>query len=109
MMSVHPSDIKIPAVVKAELLYGAEKSTKRNENISKATAFLMPFEIVPFDDDASVCYSAIRAFLEKAGTPIGPNDLLIAAITKARGAVLVTNNMKEYERIPEIQLENWIE
>ena len=109
MLSVHPSDIKIPAVVKAELLYGAEKSVKRDENMAKAYAFLMPFEIAPFGDAASVYYSSIRASLEKEGKPIGPNDLFIAAIAQAEKAVLVTNNIKEHQRISGIRLENWIE
>lgn len=109
MLSFHPSKIKIPAVVKAELIYGAEKSAKRDENIEKVSAFLLPFEIVPFNGDAAVIYGEIRAELERAGTPIGPNDLLIAASVLAENGVLVTNNMKEYRRVPGLRLENWAE
>lgn len=109
MLTTRPSDIKIPAVVKAELLYGAEKSLKRNENLQKVSSFLFPFEITPFGDSAAVYYSKIRAKLEISGSPIGPNDLLIAAGVLAENGILITNNTREFNRIPELFLENWIE
>jgi tRNA(fMet)-specific endonuclease VapC len=109
VLSVNPNNIIVPAIVKAELLCGAEKSQRTKDNILKITAFLMPFEIKAFDDSAAVQYSKIRASLEKAGTPIGPNDLIIAAIALAGDYTLVTNNMKEFERIPGLRLENWID
>ena len=108
ILSLHPSDIKIPAIVKAELFYGAEKSAKREENIQKITAFLSPFEIAPFGNSAAIYYSQIRSSLEKSGSLIGPNDLLIAATTLAENGILVTNNTKEFSRIPELRIENWI-
>lgn len=107
MLSVQPSDIKIPAVVKAELIYGVEKSVRRNENMETLAAFLLPFEVAPFADSAAACYAKIRAQLEKLGLPIGPNDLLIAATVIAEQGILVTNNTKEFSRIPELNLENW--
>ena len=107
MLSVQPVDIKVPAIVKAELLYGAEKSIRRAENLEKISAFLYPFEIIPFNDAAAVFYGTIRAYLEKKGQPIGPNDLIIAATALANNAVLITNNTKEFARIPELKLENW--
>ena len=109
ILSLHPSEIIIPAVVKAELIYGAEKSLKRDENIRKITAFLLPFEIAPFGDSATFHYGKIRTSLEKSGMLIGPNDLFIAATVLAENGILVTNNIKEFSRIPGLRLENWIE
>lgn len=109
LLSHHPSEIKIPSIVKAELFYGAEKSVKREETIKKITNFLLPFEIVPFGDTASVLYGEVRAELEKRGMPIGPNDLIIASIVLAEQGVLITNNVKEFSRIAQLRLENWIE
>ena len=108
MLTLRPSDIKIPAIVKAELIYGAEKSIKRDENLEKVSSFLLPFEIIPFDDDAADYYGFIRADLEKKGTPIGPNDLLIASTALSKDGILVTNNTKEFERVQNLRLENWI-
>ena len=109
MLSINPNDIKIPSIVKAELLHVAEKSMKREENHEKITAFLLPFEIVPFGDTAAVYSAKIRATLEQTGMPIGPNDLLIAATALAINATLVTNNIKEFSRVDGLRSENWIE
>lgn len=107
IISNKPDDIKVPSIVKAELLYGAEKSQKREENMKKVYNFLLPFEIVPFDDICAVEYSKIRAELERAGNAIAPNDLIISAIVLSRGGTLITNNEKEFCRIPGLLLENW--
>ena len=108
MMSHSPNDIKIPAIVKGELLHRAEKSLKRNENINKISAFLLPFEVVPYDSAGADCYGKIKTMLEKNGMLIGPNDLLIAATVLAQNAILITNNTKEFNRIEGLRLENWI-
>ena len=108
ILSCSPHDIKIPAIVKAELLHGAYKSLKPDENKKKIMSFLLPFDIIPFDDSATYHYGRVKAELEKAGMLIGPNDLLIAATTLAYDAVLVTNNMKEFERVGGLRLENWV-
>jgi tRNA(fMet)-specific endonuclease VapC len=106
--SRHPADIKIPSMVKAELLYGAEKSIKRKENLSLCHEFLRPYEILSFDDEAALFYSTIRSTLEKKGKSIGPNDLIIAATVCAIGGILVTNNVKEFRVVPHLQIENWV-
>lgn len=67
IMSHSPDDIKIPSMVKAELLYGVEKSQKKEENLEKVLKFLLPFEIIPFDDKAACGYSVIRADMERTG------------------------------------------
>ena len=109
LMQHGPEDIKIPVIVKAELLYGAAKSEKRKENEKNITRFLEPFEIVPFDDSATACYADIRSKAEIKGSPVGPNDLIIAATVLSQNSVLVTNNTKEFRRIQELMLENWVE
>lgn len=108
VFSLHPSDIKISAIVKAELFYGVEKSLKRDESMANLINFLLPFDIIPFDDNCSTYYGKIRAELEKLGTPIGPNDLMIGSTVLAQNGILVTNNVKEFSRIPNLSIENWI-
>ncbi len=103
-----PEDIKIPALVKAELLYGAAKSARREENEKHLILFLEPFEIVPFDDNATARYADIRFRTKVKGTPVGPNDLIIAATVLSRNGVLVTNNIKEFQHIQDLMVENWI-
>ncbi len=107
LLSKNPNDIKIPAIVKAELLYGAEKSKQRKSNTEKINAFLFALQIVGFGDFETVAYSKIRTGLEKKGLPIGPNDLIIAATVKANDGVLITNNTKEFERVEGLLIENW--
>jgi len=107
LLSKKPYDIYISTIVKAELLYGVQKSKNTKENIHKLGMFLLPFEIVSFSDTASVTYAHIRTNLEKAGTPLGSNDLMIASITIAENGILVTHNTKEFERIPELEIVDW--
>ena len=105
--STKPQDIVLCSVVKAELLYGAMKSARPAENLAKIRSFIEPHTSFPFDDDAAQVYGALRARLERLGKPIGPNDLLIAAITLVRGATLVTHNTREFSRIEDLALEDW--
>lgn len=100
---------KVPSVVKAELLLGAAKSKDPMKERGKAESLLLPFEIVPFDDACSYHYARIRANLEKRGFGIGANDYLVAATALAHSAVLVTANVGEFARIPELLLEEWAE
>lgn len=107
LCSKAPVEIKIPAIVRAELLLGAEKSTHPAKVRPKVEAFLSFFETIAFDEAAAKEYAFIRSKLEKVGTPIGPNDLLIAATVKAHRATLVTHNTKEFQRITGLKLEDW--
>ena len=90
--SKSPGNIALCSVVKAELFYGAMKSANPERNLKRIALFFNRFISFPFDDKASEVYGKIRANLEKAGTPIGPNDLLIAAIALANNLTLVTHN-----------------
>lgn len=109
LLEKHPDEIKVCSVVQAELLYGAEKSLKREENLIKIREFLFLFEIVPFGEKETNSYAKIRAELELAGKIIGPNDLLIAATVLENSGILVTNNVKEFGRINNLKIENWLE
>ncbi len=108
IQNTNPNTIKIPSLVKAELLYGAEKSQHKSKNLTNINRFLEPFEIISFDDECSIIYSKIRATLELEGSVMGPNDYIIAATTVAKNGILVTNNTKEFQRIKNLKIENWI-
>lgn len=109
LMSNDASLFKVPAVVKAELLLEAEKSSHPNEERMKVESLLLPFEIIPFDETCAAQYAKIRTDLEGKGQHIGDNDYLIAATALAHGAVLVTNNVDEFRRVPGLSLECWEE
>jgi len=107
ILATPPNEIAIPAIVKAELLLGAYKSQKKKENVEKVEKLLQPFAVVPFCDLISYVYADIRNETEKVGEKGGPNDLLIAAIVKFHDGILVTNNVKEFQRIKGLKIENW--
>lgn len=100
-------DIGVSSITVAELQYGVEKSVNPEMNQRRLDAFFAPFDIVVFDQDAAGAYGSIRFQLEKRGQPIGPLDLLIAAHALSEGLILVTNNTKEFTRIPKLTVENW--
>lgn len=104
---LNPNRIKIPSIVKAELLLGALKSQNPKKNQGTILNFLDPFEIIGFNDIESEIYPEIRYDLELKGLPIGPNDLIIASIVISNNGILVTNNEKEFSRIKSLKLENW--
>ena len=100
-------EIATCSIVRAELLYGARKSARVNENLHGFHALLAPFRSLVFDDPAASHYGIIRTILERAGTPIGGNDLLVASIALANDCVLVTRNRREFGRVPGLRLDNW--
>ncbi len=101
------SDVALSAIALAELEHGVAKSAAAERNRVALRHFLAPFEIVPFDDTAAQHYGDIRAGLEQRGTPIGAIDLFIAAHARSAGATLVTNNVREFKRVPDLAVENW--
>lgn len=104
----YPSEqIIVCSIVRAELFYGASKSQTPEATRRKQDLFLKPFVSLSFDDSAANTYGRIRADLEQAGTPIGPLDLQIAAIALTHHLTLVTHNIREFSRIPHLQLEDW--
>ena len=102
-----PNRVKIPAIVKAELLLGAEQSRDPIAAHRVVEAFLRPFDIIPFCDRCAIVYAHIRADMERRGLSIGPNDLLIASTVLGNQGILVTHNTKEFGRIAQLALEDW--
>lgn len=102
-----PEDIALSSVTKAELNFGARKSERVDRNLSVLSRFFEPFSSLPFDDRAAGEYGVIRADLERAGTPIGPNDLLIASVARSRDLILVTRNTREFERVAGLRVTSW--
>ena len=104
--TLQPSDVGSSSITVAELEYGACKSQKPDQNKAALQQFLIPLEILVFDQQAAQAYGTIRANLERQGQIIGSLDMLIAAQAKSEGIMLVTNNITEFLRIPDLQLEN---
>jgi tRNA(fMet)-specific endonuclease VapC len=102
-----PTAIVLSSVVKAELLYGARRSERVEENLRVLARFFAPFATAPFDDLCAEHYGPIRADLARAGKLIGPNDLMIAATARARDFTLVTNNTSEFGRVTGLRMEDW--
>ena len=107
-LSVSPKEIKISSVVKGELLLGAFKSQTREKTTEKVEKFLKPFEIVNFTDKMAYSYAEIRKDLELAGTPIGANDLLIAATVLHEKGTLITHNENEFSIVNGLKIEDWV-
>ncbi|MGB8645026.1 MAG: type II toxin-antitoxin system VapC family toxin [Anaerolineae bacterium] len=107
LAAVDYHSIVLCSIVKAELYYGAQRSSNPDHGLQILTEFFANFTSLPFDDRCAETYGHIRAHLSHQGTPIGPNDLLIAAIAIAHGGILVTHNTREFSRVPDLQLEDW--
>ena len=95
-------DIGISAVTLAELRYGVSKSQHQAKNQAALEEFMLPLELAAFDEPATAAYGEVRAALEKQGTPIGPLDTMIAAHALSLGVTLVTNNTREFNRVPRL-------
>ncbi len=101
-------NIFISAVTEFELRYGVEKSQKSEQNQKTLNEFFGFLNIIPFHSESATLAGSIRTKLEKKGEIIGPYDLLIASQAIANDLILVTNNEKEFRRIKELKIENWI-
>ena len=101
-------EVAVSSITLAELEYGADKSSRPEQNRNALLSFLSPLEILAFDEMAALHYGEIRAYLEKTGKIIGAMDMLIAAHARSISLTLVTNNTKEFSRIPNLNLENWV-
>ncbi len=102
-----PRELRLCAITKAELLYGARHSHQVERNLERLAAFFAPFLSLPFDDRCAEHYGRIRADLALRGTPIGSADLCIAAIAYSNDLVLVTHTTKEFSRVLGLRLEDW--
>ena len=101
------SQIGISSITLSELLYGVSKSSRPEQNQLALTQFIAPLEILSYGDEAAQYYGDLRAHLEKQGTPIGSLDMLIAAHALSIPCTLVTNNEKDFIRIPNLKIDNW--
>ena len=106
-MEYQVGDIGMSSITLAELRYGVAKSAQREKNAKALEGFVAPLVLVPFDEEAAFVYGGIRAVFEKAGKPIGSMDMLIAAHAVSLGIPLVTNNTREFLRIPGLNVVDW--
>jgi tRNA(fMet)-specific endonuclease VapC len=107
LLSLAPDDVSLCSVVKSELLYGARNSARVDENLKRLRDFFAPFESLPFGDEAAEHYGVLRAQLRRAGTPVGANDMMIAAIAMTADVTLITRDQDELGRIAGLRLEQW--
>jgi len=105
----HHGRMGISAVTLGELVFGAEHSQQVERNLADIEALAARLEVLPFDESLAYHFEQIRAELNRVGTPIGPYDMMIAGHARACGLTLVTNNVREFERIQGLRIENWVE
>ncbi len=104
----HTGQLSISSITLAELLHGAEKSAQSDHNMHQVENFCSRLDVLDYSSKAAAHYGDIRANLEKKGTIIGVNDLHIAGHARSEGLILVTNNMREFERVEALRIENWV-
>ncbi len=105
---IKPGDAAISVTTWGELVYGAEKSKQRKKALQLLAEFKSLVPVLPIPESTGNTYGAIRALLESKGTPIGNNDLWIAAHAKTAALTLVTNNEREFQRVPGLKIQNWV-
>ena len=108
VLSFDPSNLCISSITVFELEYGAAKSNWGEKTRQSMQMFLAPFNIIEFDSKDAASAGFIRGYLEKQGNPIGPYDVQIAGQAVARSIVLVTHNVGEFSRVPELKVEDWV-
>ena len=108
LTTLEPGEVCLSSITLAELIYGAAKSSQTEQNLVALEQFLLPLELVNFDESAATAYGQIRAGLEREGKAIGSMDMLIAAHALSLNTILVTNNTKEFGRVSGLLLEDWI-
>jgi tRNA(fMet)-specific endonuclease VapC len=108
MFNANASRMAISSITLSELFYGAEKSLNTDKNLEAVEEFVSHLDVLPYDAKASQHYGQIKATLEKKGQIIGENDIHIAAHATSHGLILVSNNVREFKRVPNLVLENWV-
>lgn len=103
----HHGQMCISAVSLMELIYGAEKSASPERNLAVVEGFAARLDVLPYDEIAASHTGQLRAELAKSGTPIGPYDQMIAGHARSRGLIIVTNNRREFDRVPGLRVEDW--
>lgn len=105
----HSGLMSISSVTLGELIYGAEKSGQPERNLADIAGLTARLDVLPFDEVAAMHFGQLRAELSKIGKSIGPYDQMIAGHARSLGLILVTNNLREFERVPGLRFENWVE
>ena len=108
IFNANASRMAISSITLSELMYGAEKSLNTDKNLEAVEEFVSHLEVLPYDAKASQHYGQIKAALEKKVQIIGENDIHIAAHAISHGLILVSNNVREFKRVPNLALENWV-
>ena len=119
VMKAHPPELRetfnrnaerlcISSITLGELHYGAEKSMRRTDNLAKIERFVAHLGVLPFGEKAAAHYGQVRAELARSGTPCGPHDMQIGGHARSEGLIVVTNNLREFERMPGVRTENWV-
>ena len=109
LLACQPDEVALSAIVVAELRFGAENSSYPDRNHKTLDAFLSGFTILPFDEKATHSYGKVRAYFKKKGQPIGSEDTFIAGHAIANDLILVTNNVKQFQHLPKLKIENWLD
>ena len=107
LLKQHAGQLCISTVTLGELVFGAERSQQLERNLADIEEMIARLEVLPMDNKAAYHFGQIRAELYRMGQPIGPYDMMIAGHARASGLILVTNNVKEFARVPGLRLENW--
>lgn len=105
----HQGQMAISTVSVGELTFGAERSEQSERNQADIDGMLARLDVFNFDEKAAAHFGQIRAELYNQGKPIGPYDMMIAGHARSQGLILVTNNVKEFERVPGLRVENWVD
>ena len=108
IFNTNASRMAISSITLSELIYGAEKSHNVDKNLEAIEEFISHLDVLSYDAKASQHYGQIKAALEKKGEIIGENDIHISAHAISQGLILVTNNLREFKRVPNLALENWV-
>ena len=103
----HSGEMCLSSVSLGELIYGAEKSAQIERNLKVIEGFAARMKVAPFDTQAAIHFGQLRAELSKTGNLIGPYDMMIAGHARAMGLILVSNNLREFDRVPGLRFENW--
>jgi len=108
LFNQHTGQLCISSITLGELMHGVEKSQQADKNLKNVEDFISRLEVLDYDLKAATHYGDIRADLERKGTPIGVNDVHIAGHARSEGLIIVTNNIKEFERVAGLRIENWV-
>ncbi len=106
--NINAERLCISSITLGELHYGAEKSARRASNLAEIARFVARLDVLPFGEKAAAHYGQVRAELARAGTPCGPHAMQIGGHARSEGLIVVTNNLREFERMPGVRTENWV-